>query len=132
MAGRLTDRYGSRAIVNVTLACLAINFALLYWTSAFFAASFVSVLVWGICAWSFTVSQQHCLTAIDSGPPQMVPGCYASADYLGAAIAGVIGAVALRHVDAHSLPAIGAALIVAGLMVSEMMQGFRKDASART
>lgn len=126
MAGRLTDKYGSRSIVNMTLACLTVDIALLYWTNAFLATSVVSVLIWGICAWGFTVSQQHRLTSIRPEYSQIVLGLYATAVYSGAAASGVIGAIVLRSLDARSLPLIGAAFIVAGFLVSEMTEHFRR------
>ena len=129
-AGRLTDTYGSRAIVNVTLVCLAIDIAVLYWTSAFLATSLISVLIWGMCGWGFTIPQQHRLISVRPDYSQIILGFYATAVYLGAAASGVIGALVLQVSDARSLPLAGAALVVAGLLVSEMTY-FRKEKSAR-
>ena len=130
-AGRLTDRYGSRAIINVTLVCLVIDIAALYWTRAILATSVISVLVWGICGWGFTIPQQHRVTSINPDDSQIVLGFYATAVYLGAAASGVIGAVALRVLDAGSLPLVGAALVVAGLLVSEFAGYSRPEDSPR-
>jgi DHA1 family inner membrane transport protein len=130
-AGRLTDTYGSRAIVNVTLICLVIVIAALHWTSTVFAASAISVLIWGICGWGFTIPQQHRLTSIMPDHSQITLGFYATAVYLGAAASGVIGAVTLRFLDAASLPLVGAALIAAGLVVSEMAGYRSNEKSAR-
>ena len=129
-AGRLTDRFGSRAIINVTLVCLVIDIAALYWTSAFLATSIISVLIWGVCGWGFTIPQQHRLISIRPDYSQIILGFYATAVYLGAAASGVIGAIVLQVFDARSLPLAGAALIVAGLLISEMTY-FRKEKSAR-
>ena len=126
-AGRLTDKYGSRAIVNVTLACLTIDIALLHWTNASLGTSIVSVLIWGIFAWGFTVSQQHRLTSIRPEYSQIVLGLYATAVYSGAAASGIVGAIVLRSLDARSLPLVAAALIVAGFLVSEITAYLCKD-----
>jgi MFS transporter, DHA1 family, inner membrane transport protein len=130
-AGRLTDTYGSRAIVNVTLICLVIDIAALHWTSTVFAASAISVLIWGLCGWGFAIPQQHRLTSVMPDHSQITLGFYATAVYLGAAASGVIGAAALRFLDASSLPLVGAALIVAGLVVSEMTGYRSNEKSAR-
>jgi DHA1 family inner membrane transport protein len=130
-AGRLTDTYGSRAIVNLTLIGLVIDIAALHWTSTVFAASAISVLIWGICGWGFTIPQQHRLTSVMPDYSQITLGFYATAVYLGAAASGVIGAVALRWLDAGSLPLVGAALIAAGLVVSEMAGYRSNEKSAR-
>ena len=63
---------------------------------------------------------------------QITLGFYATAVYLGAAASGVIGAVALRFLDAGSLPLVGAALIAAGLVVSEMTGYQSSEKSARS
>lgn len=130
-AGRLTDKYGSRAVVNVTLICLAIDIAALRWTGTIFAASAISVLIWGICGWGFTIPQQHRLTSIMPDHSQITLGFYATAVYLGAAASGVIGAVALRFLDARGLPLVGAALVAAGFVVSEMAGYRSNEKSAR-
>lgn len=131
VAGRLTDTYGSRAIINITLVCLATDIAALYWTSAFIATSIVAVLIWGVCGWGFTIPQQHRLTSIWPDYSQVILGFYATAVYLGAAASGVIGALVLQSFDARSLPLVGAALIAAGFLVSEMTGYPRKEKSAR-
>jgi predicted MFS family arabinose efflux permease len=130
MAGWLTDTYGSRRVINVTLACLAVNIALIYLSSASFPASMMSVLIWGACAWAFTIPQQHRLTAIEPEHAQIMLGLYAMSVYLGAAASGVIGAVALRYFDAQSLPLIAAGLIVAGFLVSELTGYLRPEPPA--
>ncbi len=130
-AGRLTDRYGSRVIINTTLIALVIDIAALYWASTLFAASVVSVLIWGVCGWGFTIPQQHRLTSVMPDYSQIILGFYATAVYLGAAASGVIGAIALRLLDASSLPLVGAALIAAGFLVSEISGYVCKEKTAR-
>lgn len=130
-AGRLTDTYGSRAIINVTLICLVIDISALYWTRTFFAASVVSVLIWGVCGWGFTIPQQHRLTSIKPNYSQIILGFYATAVYLGAAASGVIGAAVLQVLDASMLPLVGAALVAAGLLVGELAGYSRQEKSAR-
>lgn len=125
MAGRLTDRYGSRAIVNGTLVCLAADIALLRWTGALLGASAISVLIWGICGWGFTVAQQHRLTSIRPDHSQILLGLYAMAVYLGAAASGIIGALTLQALGPRSLPLAGATLVVAGFLMSEATEYFR-------
>jgi len=130
-AGRLTDKYGSRAIINVTLVCLVVDIAVLYWSGAFLATSIVSVLIWGVCGWGFTIPQQHRLTSIRPEHSQVLLGFYAMAVHLGAAASGVIGALVLRFLDARSLPLVGATFIAIGFLISETIEYFRQEKSAR-
>ena len=49
-AGRLTDRFGSRRIINAAIAIVAFDFALLPWTSATLATAVPALVVWGCAA----------------------------------------------------------------------------------
>ena len=130
LSGRLTDTYGSRAIVNLALICLVIDIAALYWTRTFLPASAAAVLIWGACGFGFTIPQQHRLAGSNPDSAQIVLGFYATAVYLGAAASGVIGALVLRLFDAGAPPFVGAALVASGLMVSEIA-GYPCAKSAR-
>jgi predicted MFS family arabinose efflux permease len=121
ISGRLTDRVGSRIVINVTLAILAIDFVFLPWTSASFGTAVGALIVWGLCGWSFVIPQQHRLIEL---APQFAPillGLYAMAVYGGTSVSGAIGAVAYAIVGFYQLPLIGAGFIVCGLVVSEYL-----------
>jgi predicted MFS family arabinose efflux permease len=49
-AGRLTDRFGSHRIINTAIAVVAVDFALLPWTSASLATAVPALVVWGCAA----------------------------------------------------------------------------------
>ena len=129
-AGRLTDTYGSRAIVNMTLVCLAVDIAVLYWTSAFLATSHhlgfdlgrVRLGIHNSAAASADLDPaglfaDHSRILCDGGLSRRRGlGCDRR--------------LVLQVSDARSLPLAGAALVVAGLLVSEMTY-FRKEKSAR-
>ena len=59
VAGRLTDRFGSRAIINVAIVIVALDFALLPWTSSSLLTAVSALVVWGFCGWGLVVPQQH-------------------------------------------------------------------------
>jgi predicted MFS family arabinose efflux permease len=129
-SGRLTDRIGSRIVINATLTLLAIDFAFLPWTSASFGTSAIAMIVWGFCGLGFVIPQQHRLIEL---APQFAPillGLYTMAVYGGASVSGAIGAVAYTIVGFYQLPLIGAGLIVCGLVVSEYL-GRKISADAR-
>src|SRR6185312_11843207 len=78
-AGGLTDRYGNRRVLNVAVTILAIDFALLPWTSATLGSAAVALAVWGMCGWGLVVSQQHRLVALDAGLAPLLIALNASA-----------------------------------------------------
>ena len=119
-AGSLTDRFGNRRILNVAVTILAADFALLPWTGATFGSAAIGLATWGMCGWGLVVSQQHRLIAINQGLAPLLLALNASAIYLAIGSSGVVGALLLRSVDAHSLPLIGATLIVAGGLLGEL------------
>ena len=131
MAGRLTDRFGSGAVVLAMLAFLFIDFVLMPWTSATPASAAAAMLVWGICGWGFAVPQQHRL--IDSAPraASILLALYTMAVYGGTSASGVIGALALQVIDPHRLPFVGAGLILSGLAVDQFARRRRASVIVR-
>lgn len=57
-AGRLTDRFGSRRVINVAIVVDAVDFVLLPWSSASFATAVPALIIWGLCGWGGLVPQQ--------------------------------------------------------------------------
>jgi len=129
MAGRLTDRWGSGAVVRVMLVLLLLDFALMPWTSAHRDSAAAAMLVWGICGWGFVVPQQHRL--IDKAPQSaaILLALYTMAVYGGTSASGVIGALALQVINPHRLPLVGVGLILSGLLVDEFARRRRKRPS---
>lgn len=119
-AGGLTDRYGSRRVLNVAVTILAIDFALLPWTSATLGSAAVALAVWGMCGWGLVVSQQHRLVALNPGLAPLLIALNASAIYLAIGASGAAGALLVTGIDAHYLPLIGAAVIAAGGLLGEL------------
>jgi MFS transporter, DHA1 family, inner membrane transport protein len=57
VAGRLTDRFGSRRIINSAVLVAFINFVLLPWSSAYLATAVTALVIWGLCGWGMLVPQ---------------------------------------------------------------------------
>jgi MFS transporter, DHA1 family, inner membrane transport protein len=119
IAGRLTDRFGSRIIINVALTIAAANFLVLPWTSANLVSAIVALLIWGLCGWGFVVPQQHRLIGLAPQSSSILLALYASSVYAGTSASGIIGGGALVLIDHNQLPLIGAGLIVCGLIAAE-------------
>jgi predicted MFS family arabinose efflux permease len=119
VSGHLTDRIGSRIVINTSLILLALNFAILPWASGTLGYSIIALLVWGFFGWGFVIPQQHHL--IESAPENaaILLSLYAMAVYGGTSVSGAVGAGAATVFGYHQLPLIGAAFILCGLVVSE-------------
>jgi predicted MFS family arabinose efflux permease len=127
LAGRLTDRWGSTALVRAVLLLLFADFALMPWTSAFAGGAAGAMLVWGICALGFVVPQQHRLIEMAPGSASILLALYTMAVYGGTSASGVIGALALQVIDRHRLPLVGAVLILSGLAIDECARRWGKS-----
>jgi len=119
VAGKLTDRFGSRHIINAAIAFLALDFLLLPWSSASLSTAVPALIVWGICGWGLVVPQQHRLisTAPAAGP--LVLGLNSAALYIGVSMSGLLGGAAIARVSPHALGLVGAPVIFAALLVAE-------------
>jgi predicted MFS family arabinose efflux permease len=132
ISGRLTDRMGSRIVINTSLVVLTLNFAGLPWTSAALTSSIIALIVWGLCAWGFVIPQQHRLIGLAPQHASILLSLYAMAVYGGTSVSGAVGALAATFVGYHNLPLIGAALVLCGLAVSEYASRLGRAASPRT
>jgi predicted MFS family arabinose efflux permease len=118
-AGKLTDRFGSRRIINLSIAIVAIDFALLPWSSASLATVAPALVVWGLCGWGLVVPQQHRLITTAPAAAPLLLGLNSAALYVGVSMSGLIGAVGTQHVGAHALGGVGAVVIAVALAVAE-------------
>ena len=119
-AGSLTDRFGNRRVINVAIAILFLDFAFMPWSGATLPGALPALAVWGLCGWGFVVSQQHRLVSIAPALAPIVLALNASAIYLAVSASGAAGAVAIRALDAHDLPLLGAVLILVSLGLAEL------------
>ncbi|KJK06659.1 MFS transporter [Burkholderiaceae bacterium 16] len=121
-AGRMTDRFGSRRIINATIALVTLDFALLPWTSASLATAIPALVVWGVCGWGLVVPQQHRLISITPTAAPLLLGLNSAAIYVGVSMSGLLGGAAITWIDPHALGLVGAVLIAAALLVAEWAQ----------
>jgi predicted MFS family arabinose efflux permease len=127
-AGRLADRLGHRTVINAAICIVALDFALMPWTSAGFAGALVALAVWGACGWGFVVAQQHRLVGIAPPLASIVLALNASAIYLAVSASGAAGAWAIGFLDAHALPLLGAAAIAGALGFAELTSRLMRSA----
>jgi DHA1 family inner membrane transport protein len=120
IAGRLTDRLGSRRIITLAIAGAAVDFALMPWTSAYLPTAIAALVVWGLCGWGLLVPQQHRLIGIAPAMAPLLMGLNSAAVYIGASASGVIGAVGITFLDRHQLGLLGAAFIALALVLAEL------------
>jgi DHA1 family inner membrane transport protein len=121
-AGRLTDRFGSRRIINAAIAIVALDFALLPWSSASLATAVPALVVWGVCGWGLLVPQQHRLISITPAAAPLLLGLNSAAVYVGVSMSGLVGGAALTWFDSHFLGLVGAVFIAVALFVAEWAQ----------
>jgi predicted MFS family arabinose efflux permease len=122
LAGRLTDRLGSRRIINAAIALVALDFVLLPWSSASLATAVPALIVWGLCGWGLLVPQQHRLISIAPSGAPLLLGLNSAAIYVGVSMSGLIGGAAITRIDSHSLGLVGAVFIAVALFVAEGAQ----------
>lgn len=118
-AGRLTDRFGSRGVINGAIAVLVLNFLALPWTSASLPTAAVALVIWGICGWGLVVPQQARLIGIAPSAAPLLLGLNSAALYVGVSAAGVVGATGIAMLDHHLLGLIAAAPIALAFILAQ-------------
>ncbi|SDD93346.1 Predicted arabinose efflux permease, MFS family [Cupriavidus sp. YR651] len=121
-AGRMTDRFGSRRIINAAIAIVALDFALLPWTSASLVTAVPALVIWGLCGWGLLVPQQHRLISITPAAAPLLLGLNSAAIYVGVSMSGLLGGAAITWIDPHALGLVGAVSIAVALLVAEWAQ----------
>lgn len=117
-AGALTDRFGSRIIINGALVIAAITFASMPWSTAYLWSAALVIVAWGVCGWGLLVPQQHRLISLSPGAAPILLGLNSAALYVGVSASGLLGAAGISLLDRYQLGFIGAALLVLALMAA--------------
>jgi len=115
-AGKLTDRFGSRRIINGSIALAALAFASMPWATAQLWSAALVIVIWGACGWGLLVPQQHRLIGLAPASAPLLLGLNSAALYVGVSTAGVIGAAGISLLDRHQLGLIGAGLLLVALV----------------
>ena len=120
VSGRLVDRFGSRSVMNASLAIAIINFCALPWASASMTGTILCLTVWGFVGWGVIVPQQHRLVKIAPNVAPLVLALNNTATYGGLACSSMVGALVLLVIDRHYLSLVGAGMIVVALVLAEV------------
>lgn len=115
LAGRYTDRLGSRTIAVVAIGVMLVVYLLLPAVRGSFPALAVAFGVWGVGAFAAGVPIQHRLVAIDPASAGLALSWYSTAMYIGIALAPLLGAVALSA-GAQDVPLAGAGAVLLALL----------------
>lgn len=121
-AGPLTDRAGSRRFAMATIGIQVLLLLALPLLDGGFAGTAVLFVIWGITAFASSVPLQHRLVEIDPAGAGISLSWWASATYLGIAIAPLIGGAVL-DVNVQLVPVVGAVLALGAIVV--FLLGFR-------
>ncbi|MER6010983.1 MFS transporter [Streptomyces bluensis] len=118
--GSLTDKLGSRVVINSAIVIAAIDFVLLPLSSRNTVTAGIALVVWGLCGWGVLVPQQHRLIQINPAGAPLSIALNAAALYLGVSASGGTGAAGISLFGAYNLGLVGAVFIVLGLVTAEI------------
>ncbi|MTW10721.1 MFS transporter [Pseudoduganella eburnea] len=118
--GRLADRFGSRVIINSTLAVLVLDFLALPWSSASLPTAAMAIAIWAVCGWGLLVPQQARLIGIAPAAAPLLMGLNSAALYVGVSTAGVLGATGIAFVDRHLLGLLASVPIMFAFVFAQL------------
>jgi DHA1 family inner membrane transport protein len=133
LAGRLTDRLGSRVVAGVFLGVQIVSLAALPAVASSFVGTAIVFAVWGVAANGSLLPIQHRLIEVDPATAGVALSWYSTAMYAGIALAPPLGNVALALTGPELVPIFGAiavALALAVFQVSWMTRRVNPVASA--
>lgn len=119
-SGRLIDRIGSRKVILAMLTVLAIDSALMPWTSRELWTAVPTIVIWGAAGWGLLVPQQHRLVGLAPSIAPVLLGLNTAGSFFGISAAGIVGAAGIQVLGAHNLGIIGAGLAIIALIVAEL------------
>lgn len=119
-SGRLIDRIGSRKVILAMLTLLAIDSALMPWTSRELWTAVPTIVIWGAAGWGLLVPQQHRLVGLAPSIAPVLLGLNTAGSFFGISAAGIVGAAGIQVLGAHNLGIIGAGLAIIALIVAEL------------
>ncbi|MDM0002606.1 MFS transporter [Variovorax sp. J22P240] len=122
-SGRLVDRFGSRSVMNASLAIAIINFCALPWASTSVAGAVLCLAIWGFVGWGVIVPQQHRLVKMAPKVAPLLLALNNTATYGGLACSSVLGGLVLLVIDRHYLSLVGAGMILVALALAEVTHG---------
>ena len=122
--GRLNDRLGSKTVILSALALLAASFVTMSLSAYLLAPAaarvpvLLAIVVWGLAAWSYFPAQQARLIDVAGVKlASVVLSLNASFMFAGFALGAALGSATIAHGSPAALGFVGAASIVAGLIL---------------
>ena len=122
--GRLNDRLGSKTVILSALALLAASFVTMSLSAYVLAPPaarvpvLLAIVVWGLAAWSYFPAQQARLIGVAGVKlASVVLSLNASFMFAGFALGAALGSATIAHGSPAALGFVGAASIVAGLIL---------------
>jgi predicted MFS family arabinose efflux permease len=117
LAGRMTDRYGSRTLLKVVFTAYTIVLATLSVTATTAVSAAAVLFVWGLLTWSVNPPIQNWLIELAPANSGLLLSLNASAIYLGAGLSGVFGGLVISSAGVTVLPPIAAIVAVISLVL---------------
>ena len=119
-SGPLTDRFGSRRTLGVSLGIMAVVLLAVPFAEESFIALAILFFVLGMVGFGGAVPVQHRLVSIDPARSALAMSWYTTAMYLGIAIAPILGAAASGIGGAHLIPIVAAGVVALALLAFQV------------
>jgi len=129
LSGPLTDRFGNRRTLGVSLGIMALVLLAIPLAEDSFVALAILFFVLGMVGFGASVPVQHRLVSIDPARSALAMSWYTTAMYLGIAIAPILGSAASAIGGAHLIPIVAAVVIALALLAFQA--GYLKRRAAR-
>ncbi|NTZ83022.1 MFS transporter [Burkholderia metallica] len=110
--GHLTDRWGAKKTVFVSVSGLCVSFVLISLFAREISTILALTFLWGVFGWLLAPAQQHRLVGIGKERSQLLISLNASGMYFGIGASGIVGAIVIRHLGPAALTWVAATVAV--------------------
>ncbi|MDE1180634.1 MFS transporter [Paraburkholderia sp.] len=118
VAGRASDRFGSRQVIATGFVIVIAGVAVLLVAPSSIAGTAVGVVLFDIGCFSAQVANQTRLLAIDADARSRIYSVYMFAYYAAGAAGSIVGPLILAHFGWQTVCQLAAAIAVAGLLIT--------------
>lgn len=118
IGGTLSDFFGSKKTILISIVVFCFVFFLLPQTTLFLPIFYIGIIIWGILSWAISPAMQTYLIETSPQTADIQQSLNNSSLHLGIAFGSLVGGVIIEHLSIEVNPYVGGMFIILSLITS--------------